>query len=205
MEDRRSILGKYQTRYADLGFERGGLFEFLRKTYHPKEVLYPGCSVHITPAFCFPNVVFVDHDPAVKAFFSNREMLLDVIKRNRRYRPTPHIQFFDQDFRKPLPVRKNQFGLLLAIFTGAVSKTCSAYLADGGLLITNNHQNDSMDALRNDALTRIGIIRFQKGKYRLVENETGEPPRIKSSDKSDKRYLQQKSRGYQYVENENYY
>jgi hypothetical protein len=98
MAVRKARTDAYATRFADLDFERGGLFECIRDNFHPREVLYPGCSVYITPAFYFPSVVFVDNDPAVQAFFADPRPLLDLIKRNRRYRPTPRIQFLGRDF-----------------------------------------------------------------------------------------------------------
>ncbi len=195
----------YRTRYAGLDFERSGLFECIRENFSVREVLYPGCSVHITPAFSFPNVVFVDSNPAVEAFFSNREPLLDLIKRNRRYRKNPRIRFLGRDFRQPLPVRTGQFGLLLALFTGGVAKSCAAYLAEGGLLVTNNHRGDAADAARMGVLSPIGVIRMHKGKYRFVESAADGIPEIKPAGGSNKEYLRETSRGFEYVESETYY
>lgn len=83
MSNSQSTLHKYHKSYADLRFERDGLFKFIQEKYHPKEVLYPGCSVHITPAFYFPFVIFVDQDPAALAFFSDRDSILELVKRRR--------------------------------------------------------------------------------------------------------------------------
>jgi hypothetical protein len=53
----KTLPNPYQKVYVDLGFERGGLFELVQKEYHPREVLYLGCSIHITPAFSFPHTI----------------------------------------------------------------------------------------------------------------------------------------------------
>ena len=186
-------------------FERSGLFELIQKMYHPAEVLYPGSSVHITPAFFFPHVVFVDQDPEAREFFSNHEAILDLVIRQRRYRRKPYVQFIFQDFSKPLPVRENQFDLVLALFTDGVAKACKPYLKPGGLLLTNNHHNDAVEAAQDDELALTGMVEMQKGKYRLLDREAGEELKIRDQESQSKRYLRQTSRGAEYIENECYY
>ncbi len=205
MAVRKATTDAYQTRYASLDFERGGLFECIRDQFDPREVLYPGCSVHLTPAFYFPGVVFVDNDPAVQAFFADPAPLLDLIKRNRRYRQMPRIQFLGRDFRRPLPLRAGRFDLLLALFTGGVARSCAKYLAEGGLLITNNHRRDAAEAARMSALSPLGVIRIHKGKYQFMENAAVEIPDATPAGGADKEYLRDSGRGLKYVEGEMYY
>jgi hypothetical protein len=199
------MTGHYQRQYVDFRFERSGLFKLIQEKYHPKEVLYPGCSVHITPAFFFPHVVFVDHDPATMAFFSNQAIVLDLIKRHRRYRRTPYIQYIYQDFTKPLPVPEDQFDLILALYTGGVSKSCLSYLKKNGLLLTNNHQNDAVDASHYNELTLIAIAQKHQNRYRLIEKDIGEPLKIRHPAHKTKPYLRQTSSGVEYIENEKYF
>ena len=205
MKDRKAALARYQSQYVDLRFERGGLFELIRERFQPIEVLYPGCSAHLTPAFSFPHVVFVDQDPEALAFFSDRERVLDLIGRRRKYRRRPYFQFFHQDFTQPLPVYKPAFDLLLALYTGGVSKACSAYLKTGGLLLTNNHQGDALDAAQDDQLELIAVVRKRKGKYRFEARGPGDVTEIKSRSKNVKRYLRNTSDGTEYIENQVYY
>jgi hypothetical protein len=205
MNSGKGSVGKYHRQYADLGFERGGLFGFIQERFHPVEVLYPGCSIHITPAFFFPHVVFVDHDPVASAFFSDHEAVLDLVKQRRNYKRNPHIQFIPQDFTKPLPVRKSQFDLILALYAVGVSKACKSYLRMGGFLLTNNHQNDAVEAIRDRELALVAIVQKRQGKYRFVEREPDELLKIRSQDSRAKRYLRQTSSGVEYIENESYY
>lgn len=205
MNNKNAVTDQYQKSYVDLRFERGGLFEFITKVYHPQEVLYPGCSIHITPAFYFPYVVFVDLDPTVMAFFSNHETILDLVKRRRNYKRSPYIRFIYQDFTKPLPIPQNQFDLLLALFTGGVSKACSSYLRKGGLLLTNNHQSDAAEVIQDNDFDLIAMVQKHQGKYRFVENETGELLKIRGQTNQLKHYLRQTNGGLEYIENELYY
>lgn len=196
---------KYRQLYASLRFERGALFELVRETYHPVEVLYPGCSLHLTPAFYFPHVCFVDRSPEAADFFSDRQALLDFIGRQRTYRRSPYIQFIAQDFTQPLPLRLDQFDLLLALFAGGVSRACKQYLKVGGLILTNNHQGDAIEAANDGELQLVAIARQRQGQYRLEAVEPGQTVKIAKSVGSSKRYLRQANSGVEYIENEIYY
>lgn len=202
MSNSSAQVEKYRRLYAGLRFERGALFELVRKTYHPVQVLYPGCSIHLTPAFYFPHVCFVDHSPEAADFFSDRQSLLDTISRQRKYRRTPYIQFIDQDFTEPLPLPAGQFDLLLALFAGGISKACQPYLKQGGLILTNNHHDDALEAAQDKELRWVASIRMHRGRYQLQEAEPGES--IKPASRT-KRYLRQTSSGAEYIENEHYY
>lgn len=198
------MIDPYDRQYVELDFERQGLFELLKRRYEPREVLYPGCSVHITPAFFFPHLVFVDQDPQAAAFFADREAVLQRIYRQRRYPRSPFVQFLAQDFTQPLPIPENQFDLLLALYTGGVSKACTRYLKTGGLLLTNNHQNDALDAMRDEKLTWIGAIHKRKGKYHFLDAAETRPPGSRSPSRKSKSDLRQTSRGLAYVDREYY-
>ena len=203
MNSSKAAVEKYQRRYIELRFERSALFQLIQEKYHPIEVLYPGCSIHITPAFFFPHVCFVDRNPEAVDFFSNREMLLDLVKRHRKYRRTPYIQFISQDFTEELPVPRDQFDLLLAPFTGGVSIACKPYLKLDGLILTNNHQNDAVEAIQDKELSLIATVQVRQGNYQLRDAEPGE--QIKLATSQSKRSLRETSSGMEYIEKESYY
>jgi hypothetical protein len=205
MNKSKTILARYQQVYADLSFERDGLFRFIQQQYNPQEVLYPGCSVHITPAFYFPHVIFIDQDPKANDFFANQGMVYDLVSRRRVYRRKPYIQFIFQDFTRPLPLLENQFDLLLALFTGGVSPACKSYLKLGGYYLTNNHQDDALIAFQDNALALIAVVQEQQGKYRGVDFDPRNPFKVEKRASPCKRYLRQTNQGVAYIENESYY
>ena len=147
----------------------------------------------------------VDQDPAAMAFFSNHEIILDWVTRQRKYRRTPYIQFIFQDYTHPLPLPQNQFELIFALYAGGVSKACKPYLKVGGLLLTNNHQNDAVEASQEDELALIAVVQIRQGKYQLIDKEPGETLKIRSQASQSKRYPRQTSRGGEYIEDESYY
>jgi hypothetical protein len=205
MSNSNATIERFQKQYVATHFERADLFKFILEEYHPREVLYPGCAIHITPAYFFPHIVFVDQDSEASKFFSNQEAILDWVNRHKKYQRSSYIQFINQDFTKPLPVRNGEFDLLLALYTGSVSKACTTYLKVGGVLLTNNHQNDAVEAAQEDELSLIAIVRMRGGKYQYLDAKPGQYLRRKSQESRPKRYLKRISNGVKYVENESYY
>jgi hypothetical protein len=190
----------YQNYYAKLNFERAGLFEAMRDSYQCRDVLYPGCSVHITPSLYFPHVVYVDQSQAAAEFFANEASLLEYLSRHKHYKPSAYVRFIQQDYSQPLPLREGTFDLLLSLFAGGIARSCVQYLKPGGLLLTNNHQGDAVDA--NQELYLKAIVRFQKGKYAIQEDPNkGKLP----AQKRNSNDLRQANQGIEYIENELYY
>jgi hypothetical protein len=195
-------MNNYKSLYRDLKFERKELFQFIRETYACREVLYPGCSIHIAPSLYFPHVVYVDQSQAAAQFFADEKVLHERVNRNKNYKQSAYIRFIHQNYATPLPLKDDSFDLLLALFAGGVSTSCVRYLKASGMLITNNHQGDAVDAARDDRLERKATIRFDRGRYQL-EEETLDERRF-TNRKSSSRYLKQTSHGMVYVENETY-
>jgi hypothetical protein len=196
-------MNNYKTQYADIHFERAGLFKAIREKYHPKDVLYPGCSVHITPSLYFPHVVYVDQSETAAQFFADKRSLLEFVDYNKHYRQSAYIRFIQQDYSQPLPLMEGKFDLLLSLFAGGITRSCTQYLKTGGLLLTNNHQCDALDAVNNPNLKLKATVRFQKGNYSIREEGLSEI-RIPAQSRNNK-YLRQASQGAEYIENEMYY
>jgi hypothetical protein len=192
----------YETQYIELDFERAGLFKAIRDQYPCKEVLYPGCSAHITPSLYFPHVVYVDKSEGAAQFFAEEKPLLDFVKRHKHYKQSAYIRFIHQDYSKSLPLRKGSFDLLLALFAEGVAKSCAQYLKPGGLLLTNNHQGDAVDAVNDRKLKLVGTVRFQKGTYKIAGALNGI---TLPAQRRNNNFLKQVNESVQYVENEVYY
>lgn len=193
----------YRTQYIDLHFERAGLLKAILENYHPRDVLYPGCSVHITPSLYFPHVVYVDQSEAAAQFFADQKSLLEFVNRTKHYKSSAYIRFLRQDYSQPLPLPEGTFDLLLSLFAGGIAQSCARYLKIGGLLLIDNHQGEAVHAGRNPALRLKAVVRFQKGSYSI--REEGLNAGTISIPKRNSRYLRQAARGVEYIENETYY
>lgn len=199
-----SALAPYETQYRDIQFDRAGLFALIRKQFKVTELLYPGSSVHITPSFYFPHVVYVDTSKTAVRFFAEETAVLAYINRHKTYKRSAYLQFIAQDYTKPLPLPENQFDLLLALFAPHVIQTCQKYLKRGGVLITNNFQDEALTAAAMPQFQPIALVQYRQKAYRLV---TEKPEAwLKPARKTKvKRYLEQAAAGFAYVEEEDYF
>lgn len=193
----------YQSQYADLHFERAGLFRALLRHYPCTDVLYPGCSIHLTPSLFFPHVVYVDTSELAARFFADQASVSGYISRHKHYKRSAYHRFIHQDYLRPLPLMEGSFDLLLALFAAGISQACKKYLKRGGLLISNNHQNDALTASRDEELRLIAIMNFQAGRYLLREHDI-EAIRIPVH-KPYQNSLRQTGGSVEYIEHETYY
>ena len=72
--------------------ERTELFEIVRTEFGAQSFVYPGCFVHITPAFFIPKATFVDTDKRAKRFFDDPQTL-GFIEASKRYGEQPKLLF----------------------------------------------------------------------------------------------------------------
>ena len=194
----------YEKQYVAIQFERAGLFKLLREQYGCTEVLYPGSSVHITPSFYFPHLVYVDSSETAVHFFADETAVRNHINRHKTYKRSAYVRFIAQDYTTALPLPDGQFDLLLALFAPNVVQTCQKYLKRGGILVTNNFQDEAQTAVTNPALALVAVVQYRQKHYVLVEDEPDRwlPP---PNNSKTKRYLKQTSAGFAYTEAENYF
>ncbi|MEN7547131.1 hypothetical protein AAG747_04385 [Rapidithrix thailandica] len=140
MSDRIDLYNRY---YTERNFDRAEVFLALREKYQIQDVLYPGSFVHITPAFIFPHVVFVDNDKNAKRFFNNLDQVKRIIEAKKDYTEEPTIEFLGQNYQAPLPLAENKIDLLISHYAGIISQPCKQYLRVGGLLLVNNSHADA--------------------------------------------------------------
>jgi hypothetical protein len=165
-----SITNSYTRYYTELNFAREGLFELLKDKYNFKTVLYPGCSIHITPSFYFQHIAYVDISESAKDFFQDYQNLQDIINSNKKYKQLAFIEFINKDFTKELPLRECNYELLLSLYAGGISKSCKKYLKSGGIIVSNNHHNDVYEALDDTGVRLEALIYKKGGKYHLIND-----------------------------------
>ena len=199
------ITDSYNRFYSALNFERAGLFELIKAEYGCNTVLYPGCSIHITPSFYFQHVVYIDINELAKEFFQDDQNILSIINSNKKYKQSAYIQFIHSDYTKKLSVRENNFDLLLSIYAGGITESCKKYIKHGGIIVSNNHHDDAQQALKDSSFRLEALIR-RKGKKYHVENGTGEEMiKVLQEHNMPLRYMKNSSSGLKYVDNEYYF
>jgi SAM-dependent methyltransferase len=161
----------YQQYVVAHGLEREALFRLLHERFAPETVLYPGCFLHVTPSFWLQHVVYVDRNELASCFFADAEGVRRLVESRRHYRPSAFLRFLQADYTRPLPLPDASFDLLLALYAPNVSRTCARYLKPGGLLLTNDHEGDAADALRDARLRLVGAFEERRGSFTLREGD----------------------------------
>lgn len=191
-----SVFDLYQKTYLALAFERAELFKVIALEFRPRAVLYPGCFVHVTPSFYFPQVVYVDRNTQAAQFFARQKAVTGLIQRRKTYRQSAWYRFLAQDFTQPLPLPESSFDLLLALFAIDDPLPCARYLKPGGLFLTNRPP-----AAMTSQFSLLTTIYARHGKYHLAASDSRaahppQPATLKS--------IRQGNRGLEYVEQEVY-
>lgn len=151
-------------------FERLAIFSAVQSRYGGTTALYPGCLIHLTPSFFFPHVVYVDTSPEARAFFAARKEVLAFVDRRKRYKRPAYIDFIHADYTAPLSLRPESFDLLISLYAGGIALACKRYLRPGGLLLSNNHQDDAGQAAA-DPDYRLVAVAHEKGAVCRLEED----------------------------------
>jgi hypothetical protein len=195
-----STIDLYQKQFVEIKFERTGLFKALKEQYGCNEALYPGSSLHITPSLFFPHVVYVDQSSSAIKFFSDMEAIQAYVNRKKHYKRKAFIRFIAQDYTIPLALPQDEFDLLISLYAGGVSKACNKYLKQGGILLTNNHQNDIDEIVKDTGFQLRSIIKCRNGKYYLTDKEVDKFVTATRNGLKARKYLKSTSQGFAYRE-----
>jgi len=155
----------YKRFYVEPEFTREGLFSLLAKRYPIREVLYPGCFVHLTPSFFFPHVVYVDRSPEAQEYFGDTKRLVSSVQGQTHYKGSPYIRFLAMDYRARLPLKEDSFDLVIALYAPEIFPGILPWLKSGGLVLGGLGSAGWQD-LRQYGLVPDLLIRSGGGKYR---------------------------------------
>ncbi len=188
----------YDTYYKNIDFERAGLFEFLSSRYNVKTVLYPGCSIHVTPSFYFRHVVYVDRSDIAKDFFSHADDVERLIGKRKVYAQRSFFKFYGMDCRVSSVMPEAGFDLLLGIFAGSLVLDFVKYLNPGGIVVMNEFNDEMRDVFGNPSLRLSEVITCRNGSYAV------EKPGTVRKRKTVKNMVRT-NRGFSFRDNDEYF
>jgi hypothetical protein len=160
----------YKKYYAPASVERLELFTLLAERFACRSALYPGCFVHITPAFVLPHMCFVDMDSEAADFFGDPG-LDPLVAQRKVYRQKSTIRFHSIDYERELPEAEESFDLLISLSAGFISRHCKRYLKVGGTLLVNNLHGDASMARLDVDYALVGAVNGRGGRFTLVEED----------------------------------
>lgn len=150
-------------------------------------VLYPGSYVDIAPSVWFHDVTYVDTDKRAARFFAQADDVDALIAAKRRSAggsaDLASITFHCADYRDPLPLESDSFGLLISLYAGFISEHCTDLLAVGGRLLVNSSHGDAAMASIDPRYELSGVVVSGGGDYQVDNRDLGsylEPKRPQS-------------------------
>lgn len=192
MADR--ITDQYLEMYAQTGFDRAGLFKLISETINPKTVVYPGCSIHITPSLFFRHVVYIDKADHAHQFFSDKAAVDKLISASKNYRAPAYWKFYHLDFLAPLPLLENSYDLLISLFSGNQLDATARYVRKGGWILSASLYSGHDFFKTSKQFRLVHTIRSQSGHYKPITGKT-------SAKHRDSRLL----KSGKFIDNEIYY
>ncbi|NYZ67158.1 hypothetical protein H0A36_14145, partial [Endozoicomonas sp. SM1973] len=99
--NKKDVIQLYKKYYSDRENEQVDLFQLLEQEFSIVNAIYPGSYVQISPAFVFPQVVFIDADKNAIKFFKDIGRIINLINSRKDYDATPNIAFYGIDYNNP--------------------------------------------------------------------------------------------------------
>lgn len=170
--------------------DRIHLFAAVADFIEPATVLYPGSYVDIAPSVYFDDVHYMDLDRRAAKFFGQAADVRRLIEEKRRRAGRGGADFdvrFDHgDYQAPLDIADRSVELLISLYAGFISESCTRYLAPGGHLLVNDSHGDASMASLDRGYELAAVVTSRDGRYRVTtENldgylvpKRGEPPTV---------------------------
>lgn len=138
-------------------------------------VLYPGSYVDIGPSAWFDTVTYVDTDKRAARFFSQADavhrLVADMRDATDRTDSRIAVTFHHLDYREPLPVAEGSIDLLVSLYAGFISESCTRYVRSGGLLLANDSHGDASMASLDPRYRLVGVVQSRGGGYQTDKDD----------------------------------
>lgn len=168
MEDRTRRLWDKQDQHAG---DRYRLFSAVAAAVDASCVLYPGSYVDLAPSFVWPSVTYVDVDRRAEQFFADAAGVGELLGEHDVDPETRRVRFIAADYTDPLPLADQEFDLLVSLYAGFVSESCTQHLRVGGTLLVNPSHGDAAMASIDARYRLAGIVRSRSGTYSVSDRD----------------------------------
>ncbi len=179
--------------------ERKQLFSAIAANFTINTALYPGSYFDLSPAFIFDDVAFVDTNRKAAKFFADRDAVDGIIAENRDEATPTNWRFLQADYTDPLPLQDNSFDLLVSLYAGVVSETCTRYLRPGGVLLANASHGDVAMATLDPDLSLVAVLTHDSEQFTVRREDLGSYLKPKKPGPLSAQTLRTSQRGIPYT------
>lgn len=147
--------------------DRQRLFTVVGEGIDASSALYPGSYVDIAASVAFPSVTYVDSDARVAKFFANVGGVDEIIGDHVPPDEERSWQFIGADYTSDLGLPDQSFDLLISLYAGFVSESCTRHLRPGGWLLVNPSHGDAAIASIDPRYRLVGVVASRSGNHTL--------------------------------------
>ncbi len=163
MLERTKQLWDKQNQHPD---DRLRLFSAVEEFVPASTALYPGSYVDIAASFVFPDVTYADIDQRAKRFFEDADGVREIIAQHTAAASQRRFSFIHADYTK-LDLPQQSFDLLISLYAGPISDSCTEFLRIGGHLLVNPSHGDAALASIDERYRLAGVVISRSGDYRV--------------------------------------
>lgn len=131
------------------------LFDYLKKTFEIKTVVYPGSFIHVAPSYVFPHVTYLDVYPNIESFFVEEEVV-QYLEYHKFYEEENQWVFQPESYM----MHKGTYDLVISSNAGSISIDCKHLMHSGTFLVVNNGHSDADNAFDDPVYEYIGCFNF---------------------------------------------
>lgn len=179
--------------------DRHRLFTAIHDSFPVRTALYPGSFADVAPSFVVGDVTYVDSDRRAARFFDDADGVDELIAAARRPAGPARWRFVAADYREALPVPDGSVDLLISLYAGLVSDSCTRYLRPGGLLLANTSHGDASIVARDPRYELAAAVLAGAGGYRVVTDDLRRFIRPRKPDVATVEHIRRTGRGVAYT------
>ena len=162
MQERTRQLWEKQDRHPG---DRHRLFTAVAGAVQARRVLYPGSYVDLAPSFVWPSVTYVDIDRRAEKFFRDDVGVQELLVEHGVAHDDHSVHFIRADYTDPLDLGAGRFDLLISLYAGFVSESCTRHLRVGGTLLVNPSHGDAAMASIDPRFQLAAVVSSKSGEY----------------------------------------
>ena len=151
--------------------DRLRLFSAVGRAFRLSSVLYPGSFVDIAPSFVFESVTYVESDRRAAEFFADTSGVDEIIARYRETSSERWWRFILADYTSDLDLPPKRSDLLVSLYAGFVSASCTRYLRPGGLLLASPSHGDAAMASIDPRYRLVAVVKARSGSYAVSDDD----------------------------------
>jgi len=138
-----------------------------------ESVLYAGSYVDIAPSFVWSDVTYLDMDKRAARFFTDESGVQELLIENGVEPGAHNFTFLHTDYQSEVAFMEDSVDLLVSLYAGLISASCTRFLRIGGHLLVNSSHGDAAMASIDARYELRAVVKSSNGEYSVSHSSLG--------------------------------